>query len=256
MIFFACVGLNTPEVFALPAESADGFWMESAVASLSLASSVEQETVPAFSIAERDRSRVELQGHWMVAPNVRVELRWDWLHDAYPSGDDQSGAGDLRLSTVAELWSNPSSSLRAGWQVKLPNAADEGEMGTDETDAWLWLQGEHRVGTWTFWVLGGVGILGDPLRYTAQDDVPFGASGLRYQMEDASAWVPALRLASIGAPATSRNPARVRTDLGLEWGACTFARVESGLGWTSASPKQIFGVRVGQRWGCQSTPGD
>ena len=230
--------------------------MESGLGVVSLASMLELETVPVFTLAERNRSRVELQGSWMVASNVRVDLRWDWLSDTYPSGDDQSGAGDLRLSTVGELWADDASALRAGWQVKLPNAADEGEIGTDETDAWLWLQGEHSVGAWTFWVVGGVGILGDPTRYTAQDDVPLGALGLKYQRPDASVWAPALRLATIGAMETSRNPARARTDLGLEWGTCTFARVEGGLGWTAASPKQTLGLRIGHRWGCLSTVGD
>ena len=257
--FVVCVVVNwghLPSASAMFDEGTDEFWTDSSRGMVALSSSVARQNVPAFSISDRDRYRAAALGEWGVSQSVRLGLRWDWLHDVYPSGETRSGPGDVRLRTSVDVMSGTYGVLRTGWQVKLPNAADEGELGTDETDVWMWAQGEREIGDWLFWTTAGVGILGDPLRYTAQDDVPFAAGGVGYAPAHTGAWVPTLRVGAIGTMQTSRNPSRARTDFVLEWGDCAFTRAEMGVGWTAASPRQVFALRIGQRWGCRSGSGD
>lgn len=180
-----------------------------------------------------------------IAASVRfapVELRasWGWLVDSSVAGGVVHGPGDLRLGTVVTLAHPGNFDFTAGWEVKLPNAADEGELGTDETDMSFgatagWRRGEleARLGV-------GLAVLGNPLRFANQDDVPMARASLGWSR---GGWAVIGR-ASVDAP-TARNPIRSEGDVALRMGKRWFGVVHGGGGFAPASADWHAGLGVG-----------
>ena len=168
--------------------------------------------VPPFRAAARDRGAIEVALGWSPHPRVGLDLRFDALRDQLPTGEVRVGPGDLRLGVEAGLWQG-AVDLDLGWQVKLPDARDEGELGTDETDVLLFARISRALGPARLALQGGLGILGDPLRFANQDDVPllWLAGSLPAGPLDISARVGG------GLPG-ARNPARLDAAVGLERG--------------------------------------
>lgn len=106
----------------------------------------------------------------------RVELQFSgpvqvW---AYPTaGGKRSEVGDFSLWTkwhaVRERERRPAFALR--WGVKLPNASDQSDLGTDEVDFHLQGLAGKTLGAWRLDAHLGLGILGDPTQYAIQNDV-------------------------------------------------------------------------------------
>ena len=222
-------------------------WTARAVAGLS------QGAVPVFRAAERDRLSATVVAGWRVAKPVHLDLRVSGLQDRYASGARQTGWGDIRLGTGLSLWEGGGQmepGFGLGWQAKLPNAQDEGELGTDETDfrvvGHLAMGGTTRVA-----IVGGLDILGNPLRFANQDDVPLSWLQVTHGLGPLS-----LSSRIGGGWATSRNPARHELDFAVE-GSCPWRMGAEGvLGLTPAAPD--WGVRLWVGWGsgCLSATGD
>jgi hypothetical protein len=138
--------------------------------------------------------------------------------------------------------------LWLGWSAKLPDAKDEGELGTDETDVAFGGAAELHVGPWRVLAGAGLGVWGNPLRFANQDDVP--------ELRATAAWSPGPGLnagvafnADVG---TARNPARLvaggwlRASLPL--GATVtrgFIEVAGGAGLTPAAADGIAALSFG-----------
>lgn len=201
--------------------------------------------MPPFRAAERDRVSMGIEG-FAALGRVQVRAGWSWLRDSSAAGAPASGPGDVRLGTaiaVARLQAGGAGTVRlwAGWEAKLPNAADEGELGTDETDALFGGTVAWTRGGWDARLGVGLGILGNPHRFANQDDVPL----LRARVERA---VGPVRLAPwLDADlATSRNPARVQVGGEALAGERAFVVLGGAAGLTPAAPD--WSVTAGLGW--------
>jgi len=198
--------------------------------------------VPPFRVAPRRRSSAGVDVRWRVSDRVRLDGAWSWVRDDLPAGHSIQGAGDLSLGVWAELVKVQSGSLGLGWAVKLPNAADEGELGTDETDVSVFSTISTSLGGMELSALGGVAILGDPNRFANQDDAAL------FGLEAARIVGPVhLRSKVGGTLGTTRNPARLSGVVGV-WGGCPYRLgTEVQVGLTPAAPD--WGLRTWVGWG-------
>lgn len=195
--------------------------------------------VPPFRVGTRDRYTGNVGASVRLAP-FEVRASWGWIADASEAGGMEHGPGDLRLGTVVTLVRSGELDVTAGWEVKLPNASDEGEIGTDETDVGFGVTGGWRRGPVVARLGVGLAVLGNPLRFANQDDVPMVRGSL--------AWEPGvvrvLGSASADLP-TLRNPARIEGDISLQVGTRWFGVVHGGGGFVPASADGHFGLAVG-----------
>jgi len=193
--------------------------------------------IPPFRVAPRNRLNLQLEGEARLGERVRLFGAVGYLSDESVLGDRVSGPGDLRLgvtATAAEF-----SGFRAGfgWQVKVPSAADEAELGTDEMDVTLVTTIQRQVGDLRLMLVGGLSVMGDPLRFSSQDDaavvgmagvVPVGPVNLKSSVG--------------GTVGTRRNPARMNAEMGLGYGCRWRVGMDGILGLTAAAPD--YGARV------------
>ncbi len=222
----------------------------------------DQDMIPAFRAGSRDRFGAGVHGHWMAADRVLLDAHWSWLIDVHPDGQRQTGPGDLELGALLRL--PVTEGLRAearargrqgpafglGWRVKLPNAADEGELGSDETDVALVAGAGLDLGPLRGRLGGGLAILGDPLGLAAQDDIVFLQAGLGWdagaQLE--RSWLPRVDLGLDAALPSAANPTRVELSGGLAWGARWSVGLAAGAGLTAAAPTARVGIVVEHRF--------
>jgi len=202
--------------------------------------------VPPFRAASRDRWASGLAASWRPADPVALDLDWSWLWDSTPAGGAISGPGDLRLGVRTEHQLG-SLELAGGWQVKLPNAQDQGELGSDETDVRFLGTAGHRWARMALRLSGGLEIRGDPIRFASQDDVPLAwLSGVgQVGPVDLSGRVG-------GDLATARSPARLEAGLGVAWGSQLHLGTELTVGLTPAAADWGAGAWVG--WGAVPSP--
>lgn len=223
----------------------------------------DQDLIPAFRAGPRDRYRAGLHARLVAADRVLLDLSWQVLADLHPDGERVYGPGDLELGTTLRL--PIAEGLRAearqqgrrgpafgvGWRVKLPNAADEGELGSDETDVVLLASAATDLGPLRGWAGGGLAILGDPLMLAAQDDIAFLQAGLGW---DASrslerAWLPRVDVDFAAALPSPSNPLRVELGWGLGWGRTWCAGAEAAVGLSAAAPSLRVGLLAERRFG-------
>lgn len=205
--------------------------------------------VPPFRAGSRDRLAFGVGGRWMPDARVQLSAGFDGLWDR-STGATDVGAGDIRLGAAVWLVDPGPVRLWLGWSAKLPDAKDEGELGTDETDITLGGAAELHLGPWRVLAGAGLGVWGNPLRFANQDDVP--------ELRATAAWSPGPSLnagvafnADLG---TARNPARLvaggwlRASLPL--GASDiaprgFLEVAGGAGLTPAAADGIAALSFG-----------
>lgn len=202
--------------------------------------------VPPFWAADRDRSQAELEGVWRPGPGLQLELDVTALRDRYPSGLEARGWGDITLGTWARLARAPSGAgLHLGWRVKLPNATDGDELGTDETDVVALIAGHAPLGPLTLGLTGGLAILGDPLQFANQDDI-----GLSWATATLPVGPVVVSGRAGGAWPTGRNPGRLEAGLGVE-GQCPWLfGGEATAGLSPAAPDWGLRAWAGWGWGC------
>lgn len=195
--------------------------------------------VPPFRAGERTRAVASVSGGAFVAP-FELRANWGWIVDASEGGGVVSGPGDLRLGTIVTLARPGAFDVTAGWEVKLPNAADEGELGTDETDVTLGVTAGWSKGPVAARLGAGLAVLGNPLRFANQDDVPVARGSLAWDrgpvriVAEAAADLP-----------TPRNPARIDGDVAFRYGTRWFVLVHGGGGFVPASADAHVGLAVG-----------
>ena len=234
-----------------PAHGADDGWLPSAAAddgagawSAGAGAVYMPGYVPPFRAGARDRLAYGVGGRWRPAARVEVSLGFDGLWDHDASGD-ASGPGDVRVGTVVTLFSPGALRIGLGWSAKFPDARDENQLGTDETDVTFGGSADWHSGPWRAVAGVGLGIWGNPLRFANQDDVP--------ELRVAGSWTS--RIADLGVTVngdveTSRNPARwvaggwVRHDFPV---GASFAWIEAagGAGLSPAAPDAIAALSFG-----------
>ncbi len=236
--------------------------------SLGLLLEIDQDLIPAFRAGPRDRVSAGFQGRWMVADRVLFEARWPMIMDLHPDGHRETGPGDLELGTTLRLpiaeglrtaardAGRQGPSFGLGWRVKLPNAADEGELGSDETDVTVHAVAAGDLGPLRGWAGGGLAILGDPGKLAAQDDIVFLQAGLAWSAPaERSPWLPALSASGGVALPSAANPTRAGLDAGLAWGQRWRVALGAGAGLTAASPTALFSLGIEHRFGLDA-PGN
>jgi hypothetical protein len=202
----------------------------------------ESGVVPPFRSGARDRLSVGAEGAVWLGPAVSLRAEGAWLTTRTEAGGAASGAGDLRLGTVVRVARLERLEVGTGWAVKLPNAADEEELGTDETDVSFGAWAQWSAPSWRVRADAGLQVLGNPLRFANQDDVPVLAAR-------AEAVVGPVR----GGPvleaqlATARNPARVRAGMRVEAGGRWYVSAEAWGGLTPADADGVGVLAVGWR---------
>jgi hypothetical protein len=200
--------------------------------------------VPPFRASTRDRAEAGARGWAWAGRWVRLGLAGGWVHDAYGGGGTASGPDDIRWSTLAMPVQFGGYALGLGWEAKMPNAADDGEIGTDETDV---LVGLSASGEWGFVgarlravVAAGLGVLGNPLRFANQDDVPMLRASLAYA-RGRWAIAPGVEVDV----ATARNPARSRLGATGRYGDRVFVELSGHAGLSPAAADGSVGIAVG-----------
>jgi hypothetical protein len=195
--------------------------------------------VPVFRSGERDRVAGGIDGAVRLAP-VELRVHWDWLADRSEAAGWVNGPGDVRLGTVVTVFDRSGFDTTLGWEVKLPDAADGSGLGTDETDALFGATGGWTGGPWSARLGVGLGILGNPLRFANQDDVPL----VRARLGWSRGLVGVHGALDLDLP-TSRNPSRCDGDLGLRVGKTWFGYVHGGGGFTPAAADWHLGLSFG-----------
>ena len=116
----------------------------------------------------------EILTEFGVGERVNVQLYWrGGLFAESPSGTTGSDYGDLSIATkiliLRETQNRPA--FGVNYSVKLPNTKDEEGLGSDNTDVYGALLFSKKFGMVTGRLNLGLGILGDPRRQNAQDDI-------------------------------------------------------------------------------------
>ncbi|MDP2304863.1 MAG: hypothetical protein Q8P18_02425 [Pseudomonadota bacterium] len=195
--------------------------------------------VPPFRVGTRNRLTPSVSASVRLAP-FELQASWGWVVDASEAGGVVHGPGDLRLGTVVTLAHFSEFDVTAGWEVKLPNASDEGEIGTDETDVSFGATAGWRRGPVSARLGVGLAVLGNPLRFANQDDVAM----VRGSVAWTSGFVRVIGRASADLP-TPRNPVRSEGDIALQLGTRWFGLVHAGGGFVPASADWHAGLAVG-----------
>lgn len=221
-----------------PGRSASGSVEVAAVGGVALG------VVPPFRASARDRVEGGARARAWAGRWARVGLSGGWVRDAYASGKVLSGPGDLRWSTLILPLRRGGYALGLGWEAKMPNAGDDGEIGTDETDVLVglsgtgdWAVGEGRLRAV---VAAGLGVLGNPLRFANQDDVPLLRASAAYAK---GRWAVAPRVDIDFA--TSRNPLRASAGASGRYGERVFVEVTGSAGLSPAAADASASIHVG-----------
>jgi hypothetical protein len=122
----------------------------------------------------------EAEARLGVGPHAEVSANYEvfWLQPS-DGGDAVYDSGDVRLWTKLTLLPAYLRGVAVRFGVKLPNAANEHGLGTDEADVFLMGLYDFQVGGLEGTVNLGLGILGDPEHNSAQNDVLTWAGSLR-----------------------------------------------------------------------------
>ena len=177
-----------------------------------------------------------------------MRLRMEGLAARWPDERRSFGPGDLRLGTSARILPalGPRPALWLDWEVKLPNASTEDGLGTDETDVAAMALARWAGDAGTITAGAGLVILGDPLRYSAQDDAALVLLAASRPMG------PTRLLARAGGRLPSpRNPADLSVALGVEAARGAMrAGVELSGGLTPAAADLGARLWIGARTPC------
>lgn len=213
-------------------------------ASVRMGATFDGAWVPPFRQQARDRLTAQLQATLQVDPRLGLGLHVDgWRVDQGSSGT-VSGAGDIQLHTWARLWTGPVSG-GAAWWVKLPNADDRNELGTDETDVHVaaTFGSDRGPASLRAWV--GLASLGDPFSATARELLPEGEARLGWALG------PVELVGRMGATPAGPEPRPVGSlGLGVEARCPLLLGVEGRQGLTGFGPQPGLRGWLGWASGC------
>jgi len=208
----------------------------------------EGQRVPPFWVEPRDRATASLQATVQPDPRLGFGLDLDirrW--DARPEGT-VSGPGDLSLHSWGRLWRGPVPGGFATW-VKLPNADDLTELGTDETDLHLAATAGSRRGAASLRAWLGLASLGDPFSGGGRTWLPEGEARFGWELGPVEA---VGRLSAL--PGGPRPRPIGSLALSLEARCPLLAGAELSHGLASSGPSPGLRAWLGWASGCTSEP--
>lgn len=211
--------------------------------------------VPRFRAAEVDSWTGGVDLRWQPHARVGLDLRAGLRADRSPLGNASSGPDEVVLATrlhpLPEDWLPVD--LELAWAAHLPWSFDAGEVGTDETEVHLLADLGRDLGPVRLDLALGLAILGNPLRFADQDDVPLVWGMARW----APAGLPLQAHLRVGGEwHTPRNPDRMEAVAGLETACPWRIGAEGGPGLGPASPDLALRAWVGWAAGCRRGAGD
>ncbi len=200
------------------------------------------------------RDRVELphlQAELSLLGRVAVELDYAlWLVRLFADASDREplasgyGSGDLRirsrLAVLVEGPRRPALAVQLG--AKLPNASARDGFGTDETDLELGVLITRAVGPLDLHGSVALGVLGDPTRRAAQDDVLLLSGLVVMRPMPGLRWL--LDLSAMAPSARNEGRAVLRGGAGVRLRGIDLA-VTAGVGLSAHSPWFVAGLDVG-----------
>jgi hypothetical protein len=206
-----------------------------------------QGETPAFEGSPRDRYSLLSTLRWAPAEAVGFRLHYSLDRVSWPDGSSAKGSGDLTLGTTAQFLEKGALALWLDISVKLPNAPDDTGLGSDETDTALSLFAYWHRESLSLLAGGGLAILGDPLQFANQDDAPLASVSATWTRGPIEA-----QIRSGGRLSSARNPADLRSALGLSWSILEewSLGAEAGLGLTPAAPDSLYRLWLGWRPPC------
>ena len=211
---------------------------------------------PPFRAGERDTTRLRASGLWALGPRGAMRIQAERLWMNWPSGDQVSGWGDLRLGSMGLFMGDGKEGVSVGvdWGVKLPNAADQGELGSDESDAHAGLFGVWRRNAWEVGLSTTLLILGDPLQFANQDDALLAIALAAYETEKVR-WSSRV----VWRENSPRNPRDVRVLAGAQWMGLPkgfWLAAEGGIGTSAYAPSWQAGIQIGLSKACRPSQRD
>lgn len=211
------------------------------------------DLVPAFRASERDRLVGELQLEWTPEPLITVWTTGAVHHELAGAGPTWTGLDAVSVGTRLRPLRQPAAVVDLGlvWRATLPVSWDQGALGSDETDVVLLGELGRSLGRVRVDAAAGLAILGNPLRFANQDDVPLIWLTGRYDPGPLSTH---LRIG--GDVHTPRSPDRLQAVVGVETRCPLLAGAEAGAGLSPAAADWSGRAWLGWAWGCRDRPGD
>jgi hypothetical protein len=171
-----------------------------------------------------------------VSDNMELVMDYRVLFLQEDGRDDTWGTGDLRITGVCGLFAEgeilPETAFTFG--MKLPNADDEKNLGTDETDVFIGGAFSKRIGDLRILCNAGLGILGNPSTATTeQDDVLVYGVGFTYDI--CSWWHLACELDGIANSRFGNDRMQVRYGMAFDMDDISLD-VSGGHGLDNGSP--------------------
>ncbi len=122
-----------------------------------------------------------------LGERVEGQLLYSYLYLREDGQNNKWDSGDLTLSLKVRLWEEslqiPALALRLA--IKLPNADNKNDFGTDEADVFIDLLASRNFPLFSTYLNLGLAILGDPRPYSdSQDDVFRYALGIKAPLLD------------------------------------------------------------------------
>ncbi len=142
-----------------------------------------------FQTENKDRRVYELPSFNMavgLSHNVELLLQYPLLLMNQTDKTQDYGSGDLKITgvftflRVRKIFPEFAFTLA----MKLPNASNQEEFGTDETDLFLGIAASRAIGPATLLINADFAILGDPTAKNTQDDLFEYKAGLIYPVRD------------------------------------------------------------------------
>ncbi|HDD43640.1 MAG TPA: hypothetical protein ENG63_02090 [Candidatus Desulfofervidus auxilii] len=201
-----------------------------------------------FPFERKDTDRRELQLPQIdlnigIVHNVEIHLSYFYLYQDSKNTGSEWGSGDLNVGIKINLLREdiyiPAFSLDIS--TKLPNADYEKRLGTDETDFFAKILLTKKWSECKIFFNIGIGILGNPKMYNAQDDIMVYGFGINYKMR------PSLKvLGEISGWAFSHkhNNYTVLT-LGGQYLLNSSWRIDAGLHFGLTEESEDWGISTG-----------
>ena len=205
-----------------------------------------------FQDEDKDRKLYSLptvNAAFGVSPNVELLLSYPVLYLKQEAQSGKYGSGDLRICTVFNLLPEkdcfPESALKL--EVKLPNADDVDEFGTDQTDVFIGGAFSKKLWKLDLLVNADLGIMGNPQSLeTTQDDVLLYKIGTLYPVSEN--YSVGLELDGIALSRFGNDRQFIRVGLSMRSQMCVIdAGVAAGL--NNASGDYQVGVGVTLNFG-------
>jgi hypothetical protein len=209
-----------------------------------------------FQAEDKQRNVTELpslSATIAVGPNTELFFRYPFLYLDQKGQDGNYGSGDVEIYGLFNIfgsreWRIPMA-LKVG--VKLPNADDEREYGTDQTDFFFGFAAAHSIGRFINVLNIDLGILGHPRgTATEQDDVLRFDWLAGYELGDGA--LVGLALEGVGFSRYGNDRLLLRSGARFPWGKFNID-LGAGYGLSGQAPEWVINGGISVQFGAPIT---